>query len=117
MGGPQNAHHTAKGGKGMKSHVELMHDFNTAGAGFLMTELDVASSFIHVAMGAHSFERKQRLLDGARRAFNQALLLRPRFRLTQEEERKFRTDSASIQKALAGFELVPAPDPEVPKAA
>jgi hypothetical protein len=101
----------------MKSHVELMHDFNAAGTGFLMTELDVASSFIHVAMGVHTFERKQRLLDGARRAFTQALSLRPRFHLTQEEARKFDRVTASIEQALAGFELVPAPDPGVRKAA
>jgi hypothetical protein len=89
----------------MKSHVELIHDFNAAGVNFLMTELDVAYSFANVAMGPYSFDRKHRLLNGAKRALHQALSMHPRFRLSEEEEKKFQRISASVEKTLAGFAL------------
>jgi hypothetical protein len=101
----------------MQSQVELMRNYNAAGAGFLMTELDVATSFITAAMGTNSVERKQRLLDGAKRAFNQAHSMHPRFQLTRRNERKFARTSASLEKAFASFESDLAPDPKVRRAA
>jgi hypothetical protein len=98
----------------MKSHAELFQDFNAAGISFLMTELDVAYSFTTVAMGPYAFDRKQRLLRGARRAFRQALSMHPHFRLTPEEEGKFQRISASVEQILAGFAPEAAMDPDLP---
>jgi hypothetical protein len=101
----------------MKTHAELTRDFNAAGVSFLMTELDVASSFTNVAMGPFSFDRKQRLVRGATRALRQALSLRPRLHLTEEEDKRFQRICASVEKALAGFAAKAASDAEGRKAA
>jgi hypothetical protein len=87
----------------MKSHAEIIGDFNAAGVNFLLTELDIAHSFINVAMGPYSFDRKQRLLRGARRALDQALSMRPRFRLTEEQEHRFQRICGSVERDLAAF--------------
>jgi hypothetical protein len=96
----------------MKSHAELIRDFDAAGVGFLLTELDVAYSFTTVANGPYAFYRKQRLLHGAKRAYSQALSMRRRFHLTAQEEERFQKISASVERALTGFATESMPDPE-----
>jgi hypothetical protein len=100
----------------MKSHAELIGDFNAAGINFVMTELDVAYAFINVAKGPYSADRKQHLLRGAQRALNQALSMRPRFRLTEEQQERFQRICGSVEKSLAGFASA-APEAEERKAA
>jgi hypothetical protein len=94
----------------MKSQADLIGDFNAAGVNFLLTELDIAHSFLNVAMGPYSFDRKQRLLRGARRAFNQALSMRPRFQLTEEQEQRFERICGVVERDLAAFAPESAPD-------
>jgi hypothetical protein len=101
----------------MKSHAELIQDFNAAGVGFLMTELDVAYSFTNVAKGPYSVDRRERLIRIAKRALGQALSMRSRLRLSAAEEERFQRLRAAVEKALAALATEPVPGAHEAKAA
>ncbi|MFP5277190.1 MAG: hypothetical protein ACLGPM_08740 [Acidobacteriota bacterium] len=85
----------------------LLHESNRVGVGFLLTQLQLGSTFLDLASGEQTPEGQSRYLDRARELHDRVRRLMPRVTLTPVEQVHIERDLATLARALlaAGCEI------------
>ena len=88
--------------KTMKSFAELRSDSNQTGIQFLLTEIELARSFLDIANRMSDPTRSQRLITDSRKAFETVIHLMPRFELTPRQQSAI---DSKLQEIYYGLKL------------
>ena len=67
---------------------QIAENFNTAGVGFILTELDTAITFCDVALASNDPAHAQRDAEQAQRAIDTVARLKGRVRLNEDDEKQ-----------------------------
>lgn len=84
----------------MKSFSELRNESNQTGVQFLLTELEMALSFLDNASLSSDPSRRQRMITDSKKAFENVIHLMPRFELTQSQQFAVESQLQQIHKGL-----------------
>ncbi len=78
----------------------LLHESNRVGVGFLLTQLQLGSTFLDLASSEQTPEGQSRYLDRARELHDRVRRLMPRVTLTPVEQVRIERDLAALASAL-----------------